>query len=615
MFPTRGQGLATPERTSSSSTSPFRPQPPRIDTNVPHITVNGKEVEVIEISSGPSPQDTNPESTQITPALGIAQRQLVQQPLRTQSGSPSPFAATPAGNPQGPHTIFKPIKIHTAKCDVCNKHNKATLQRCIDCGWQICTPCWNARGGNGAHGSVRKFTGAIYRSSEDELPLKKPRKKGKNVNNEAKDTLAGKEKPSAKDIGSTSTRSGPEVGKGRSPLVVLRHSTVSADSSPGQVPKAAKTSRVVLQKAQGNFKIRASSGQASVRPASSRSDVPRRASVGSSQTPRTTNNAQQAIVDDLSSSSFLTSLSALEEDCGYRGDEDNEDEDDEDDDATEIDPENEDVLVADGKAYQKRIFRDLNPEVETRMNWLLIAAEQALKVREREQDQERSNGGSKGGSKGRNAVPKTPEPPTRPSEPPARSWVLTPSQHSSPAPAAAPRTVSAPVSVPVSAPPVSAPTQALASAPYIAPVPVSFYFQSDPPAPPEMLEAPKRPVFARPLGRVRSLAAPAVPVSELIPRPDPMDIDQPRSVSNPPVTSRPPRKPLHQPDVPRGLRGILPGTHTFRNSAAGASHQRQMRLFEALREKRLKEEQERKQREQHEAAERAAKPHARAWEL
>ncbi|TPX25862.1 hypothetical protein DIZ76_011319 [Coccidioides immitis] len=60
------------------------------------------------------------------------------------------------------HTIFKTIKIHTAKCDVCNQHNKATLRRCIDCGWQICTPCWDARGGDGTHGVSHKFNGPVF---------------------------------------------------------------------------------------------------------------------------------------------------------------------------------------------------------------------------------------------------------------------------------------------------------------------------------------------------------------------------------------------------------------------------------------------------------------------
>lgn len=601
MFPTSGQGLATPERTSSSSASPFRPQPPKLDTNVSHVSTNGKRVEVIEISSSPSPQDTNPKSIQVIPAPETPQRRPVQQPAHAQPSIPSPFAAASAGSSQGPHTIFKPIKIHTAKCDVCNKHNKAILQRCIDCGWQICTLCWNARGRNGTHGSTRKFTGAIYRSSEDELPLKKPRKKVKNVNNGAKDTPTDKEKAASTDIGSGPTGPCPKIGKGGSPAVIPRHSTVSADGVSGQVPTAAKTSRVVLQRAQGNSKVRASSGQASVRPASSRSGLPRRTSVACSQAPRAPENAHQVIADDLSSSSSLTSLSALEEDCGYRGDEENEGGDDN---TTEIDPENEDVLVADGKAYPKRVFKDLNPEVETRMNWLLIAAEQALKVRE--PDQERS--------KGRYAGPTAPVPGLRTSEPPTRSWVVTPSQHSSPAPtsvlAAGPNPAAVVPQPPVSAP-VSAPGQTPTSAPTIAPVPVSLYFQSAPPVPPPLrgaMQAPKRRAFTQPVDLVQYVAPPAVPVSDLIPRPDPMDIDQPRSVSNPPPTPRPLRKPLHQLDVPLGLRGILPGSHTI----VVRPRERQLRQFEAMEAKRATEEQER---ELHGAEKRAANPHARAREL
>ena len=49
------------------------------------------------------------------------------------------------------HTTFKEIKIHTAKCDECNKHNAATIYRCLDCSQQCCTPCWDKKGGDGTH--------------------------------------------------------------------------------------------------------------------------------------------------------------------------------------------------------------------------------------------------------------------------------------------------------------------------------------------------------------------------------------------------------------------------------------------------------------------------------
>lgn len=580
MFPTGGQGLATPERTSSSDTNPFRPQPPKINTNVPRIMVNGKQVEVIEISSSPSPQDTNPEPAQGIPAPRPPQGQPVQQPMHTQHGSPSSFAVAPAGSSQGPHTIFKPIKIHTAKCDVCNMHNKSTLQRCIDCGWQICTPCWNARGGNGAHGSVRKFTGTIYRSSDDEQPQKKPRKKGKSANNGAKDTPPDKGKAAAKDIASTATRPNPDIEENWSPSAVPIYSTVSANGSPGQFPMAAGDSRVLLQRDLGSFKMPFSSGLAS----GSSSDLPRRASVGCSKAPRTpeNNHTHPAITDNLSSSSSLTSLGALEEDYGYRGDEENENEDD---DATDIDPENDDVLIADGRAYQKRIFKGLNPRAQTRMNWLLIAAEQALKEREKDQKQ----------SKERNECPKTPVPATRKFDPPARSWILTPSQHSSPAPKPDPApptpepSTGAVVSQPP--PPTPAPTQvrAIGATTVVRPVPISLYFRSPSPVPEHMrgiVQAPKRRILIQPLDMIEYVPPRAVPVSELIPRPDPMDVDQPRPVSNPSAT-RHPRMPLHPREVPFGLRDILPRDRRTETS----------------------------ERERHEAEERTSKPHGRAWEL
>lgn len=49
------------------------------------------------------------------------------------------------------HKAFKEIKIHTAKCDQCNKHNSATIYRCEDCSEQCCTPCWNLQGADGKH--------------------------------------------------------------------------------------------------------------------------------------------------------------------------------------------------------------------------------------------------------------------------------------------------------------------------------------------------------------------------------------------------------------------------------------------------------------------------------
>ena len=115
------------------------------------------DAEVIEISSSPSP-----------PAESSQANQSVAQPKETPQKPKLPEPPqTPTTEPlvnRQPHTSFKAIKIHTAKCDVCNNHNKATLHRCVECGWQICSPCWNIRG-NGDHGPTRTFNGPIFRRS------------------------------------------------------------------------------------------------------------------------------------------------------------------------------------------------------------------------------------------------------------------------------------------------------------------------------------------------------------------------------------------------------------------------------------------------------------------
>ncbi|MCJ1387557.1 hypothetical protein MMC18_000400 [Xylographa bjoerkii] len=65
-----------------------------------------------------------------------------------------------------PHTTFDPVTIHTAKCDICNLNNKATLYRCKLCGFQICTPCKDSDASDGVHmmnagerGRPRKWNG------------------------------------------------------------------------------------------------------------------------------------------------------------------------------------------------------------------------------------------------------------------------------------------------------------------------------------------------------------------------------------------------------------------------------------------------------------------------
>ncbi|KKZ68618.1 hypothetical protein EMCG_05775 [[Emmonsia] crescens] len=80
----------------------------------------------------------------------------VSTPTVTNRAIPSSIYPSVAG-----HTNFKQIVIHTAKCDKCNDHNKATLNRCTTCGFQICTPCWLHRGG-GHHTVTRTFSGPVF---------------------------------------------------------------------------------------------------------------------------------------------------------------------------------------------------------------------------------------------------------------------------------------------------------------------------------------------------------------------------------------------------------------------------------------------------------------------
>ena len=79
------------------------------------------------------------------------------------------------------HQTFKEIKIHTAKCDECNKHNSHTIYRCIDCSQQCCTPCWDKKGGDGTHfiasGSMNAQRPIIVKAEDVEKSKLKRKKK------------------------------------------------------------------------------------------------------------------------------------------------------------------------------------------------------------------------------------------------------------------------------------------------------------------------------------------------------------------------------------------------------------------------------------------------------
>ena len=50
-----------------------------------------------------------------------------------------------------PHSQYKELKVHTARCDECDGHNKATAYRCSKCFRQYCTPCFQKDGGDSLH--------------------------------------------------------------------------------------------------------------------------------------------------------------------------------------------------------------------------------------------------------------------------------------------------------------------------------------------------------------------------------------------------------------------------------------------------------------------------------
>lgn len=61
--------------------------------------------------------------------------------LQNQTTVPNPTVSPPTTSSQ-PHTNFVEVTIHTAKCDTCEKRNRLTVYRCMECGQQVCSQCW-----------------------------------------------------------------------------------------------------------------------------------------------------------------------------------------------------------------------------------------------------------------------------------------------------------------------------------------------------------------------------------------------------------------------------------------------------------------------------------------
>lgn len=72
----------------------------------------------------------------------------------------------------GIHDIFTVVTAHTAKCDLCNQHNKDKMYRCQKCGRQKCTPCWEMNGGDGRHSLHNKDILKYKGPRAEDLPPK-----------------------------------------------------------------------------------------------------------------------------------------------------------------------------------------------------------------------------------------------------------------------------------------------------------------------------------------------------------------------------------------------------------------------------------------------------------
>ncbi|KAL8736814.1 MAG: hypothetical protein Q9166_000180 [cf. Caloplaca sp. 2 TL-2023] len=107
------------------------------------------------------------------------------------------------------HTEFETITIHTAKCDLCNKHNTSQMFRCVKCGRQCCKPCWDSKGGDGRHQLHNKEKLAYTGPKAEALPpvVRKVKSEDMGVK---KETGSEKGKGKGKDVGM-----GKGKGKGK----------------------------------------------------------------------------------------------------------------------------------------------------------------------------------------------------------------------------------------------------------------------------------------------------------------------------------------------------------------------------------------------------------------
>lgn len=91
----------------------------------------------------------NQTSIEVVQLLLIMARKAETASLQNQTNLPNP-TVSPATTSSQLHANFVKVSIHTAKCDSCEKHNKLTVYRCVECGQHVCSQCWK-KPGDGTH--------------------------------------------------------------------------------------------------------------------------------------------------------------------------------------------------------------------------------------------------------------------------------------------------------------------------------------------------------------------------------------------------------------------------------------------------------------------------------
>ena len=167
------------------------------------------------------------------------------------------------------HTEFRQVKIHTAKCDFCNRNNKDVIMQCKTCALNFCTPCWLKRGQDGTHimndgdrgyaatvalgakaqSKLKPKTDTIEKSkSPSPLPTRRRVRRRRVVIEESEDEeMGGVEEPSEQsivDVGEL--RAGHEQGlsarrRGKLPEPLVEEPASPSTGGPSNQTSAAET--------------------------------------------------------------------------------------------------------------------------------------------------------------------------------------------------------------------------------------------------------------------------------------------------------------------------------------------------------------------------------------